>query len=83
VTELMKPVSPADGMPVEVALDVQSPSVRELLTELAALEDATRTTGVPRHERLAALAREQEIIDELHRRCPESSGPLEGLSATS
>ena len=83
MTELMKPVSPADGVPVEVALDDQSPSVRELLTELAALEDATRTTGGPRREHLAALAREQEIIDELHRRCPASSGPLEGLPASS
>ncbi len=75
MTELMKPVSPTDGVPVEVALDVQSPSVRELLTELAALEDATRTTGGPRRERLAALAREQEIIDELHRRCPDGAPP--------
>lgn len=48
-------------------------SVRELLTELAALEDAmrgpgTRGRGVGTTELLAALAREQEIIDELHRR---------------
>lgn len=56
------------------------PSVRELLTELAALEDATRTlqasVGTPTDastpERLAALAREQEIIEELHRRCPDA-----------
>ena len=73
MTELMKPVSPVDGMAVEVALDVQSPSVRELLTELAALEDATRGPGAPdagtgTTDLLAALAREQEIIDELHRR---------------
>jgi hypothetical protein len=71
MTELMKPVSPADGVPVEVALDDQSPSVRELLTELAALEDATRTSSGKRGDRQAALARQQEIIDELHRRCPE------------
>jgi hypothetical protein len=49
------------------------PSVRELLTELAALEDATRGPGAPGDgagttDLLAALAREQEIIDELHRR---------------
>ena len=49
------------------------PSVRELLTELAALEDAMRGPGAPgggveTTDLLAALAREQEIIDELHRR---------------
>jgi hypothetical protein len=49
------------------------PSVRELLTELAALEGATRGPGAPdagtgTTDLLAALAREQEIIDELHRR---------------
>ena len=55
-----------------------SPSVRELLAELAQLEDATRGLGGVRRpawtvqtpDLLAALAREQEIIDELHRRCP-------------
>lgn len=54
-----------------------SPSVRELLAELATLEDATRDLGGVRRpvwtaqtpDFLAALAREQEIIDELHRRC--------------
>lgn len=59
-------------------------SVRELLTELAALEDATRHSGgpdgvarpgAPNEELLAALAREQEIIDELHRRSPEVPPP--------
>ncbi|NYG07185.1 hypothetical protein BJ986_001672 [Phycicoccus badiiscoriae] len=54
-------------------------SVRELLTELAALEDATRgsrdsscpAATLQSTDLLAALAREQEIIDELHARCPE------------
>ena len=56
------------------------PSVRELLAELAQLEDATRDLGGARRpvwtvqtpDLLAALAREQEIIDELHRRCPDA-----------
>ena len=55
-------------------------SVRELLAELAQLEDATRGLGGVRRpvwtvqtpDLLAALAREQEIIDELRRRCPEA-----------
>ena len=71
MTELMKPVSPAGGAPVLVAVDTV-PSVRELLTELAALEDATRSASAKGRERRAALAREQEIIAELHRRCPEA-----------
>jgi hypothetical protein len=57
-----------------------SGSVRELLAELAQLEDATRGLGGVRRpvwtaqtpDLLAALAREQEIIDELHRRCPDA-----------
>ena len=55
-------------------------SVRELLTELAELEDATRGPGgatcaagtLPSTDLLAALAREQEIIHELHARCPDA-----------
>ena len=58
----------------------KSPSVRELLAELAQLEDATRGLGGVRRPRwtaqtpdlLAARAREQEIIEELHRRCPDT-----------
>ena len=54
------------------------PSVRELLTELAALEDAMRGPGARGRgagttDLLAALAREQEILDELHRR-PDGPG---------
>ncbi|GAA2167913.1 hypothetical protein [Pedococcus bigeumensis] len=76
MTELMKPVADSDAAPVGTALEGGSAaSVRELLTELAALEDATREPSAKRRERLAALAREQEIIDELHRRCPESTSP--------
>jgi hypothetical protein len=62
--------------------DPTRPSVRELLTELAALEDATRGPqgvsggfGMQTPECLTALTRQQEIIDELHRRCPEASQP--------
>ena len=58
------------------AVDGVAPaSVRELLAELASLEDATRASGAKEPDRLAALAREQEIIDELHRRCPEGTPP--------
>jgi hypothetical protein len=70
MTELMKPVSPGGSVPVIVPVGTVT-SVRELLTELAALEDATRTSSGKRGDRQAALARQQEIIDELHRRCPE------------
>jgi hypothetical protein len=68
-----------DGVPAD-APGQTSPSVRELLAELARLEDATRGLGGVRRPRwtaqtpdiLAALAREQEIIDELRRRCPDA-----------
>ena len=70
MTELMKPVSPGGSVPVIVPVGTVT-SVRELLTELAALEDATRTSSGKRGDRQAALARQQEISDELHRRCPE------------
>jgi hypothetical protein len=81
------PESPAPtglaGLGLAAAEDPTSPSVRELLTELAALEDAMRgphrsaalRPGEPNAEWRAALAREQEIIDELHRRCPEAPQP--------
>lgn len=76
MTELMKPVGPAEA-PLDVTAIAEStfPSVRELLTELAALEDATRVPSARGRERVAALAREQEIIEELHRRCPEGRQP--------
>lgn len=62
-------------------------SVRELLTELAELEDATRGPGgfpCPSGtghstDLIAALAREQEIIDELHARCPAAQLPASPL----
>ena len=75
MTELTKP-APTDGAPVAAALEAEAPAtVRELLTELAALEDATRSPGAARRECQAALAREQEIIAELRRRCPEGTPP--------
>lgn len=76
MTELTKPVGPADAAPVVASLETVGPAtVRELLTELAALEDAARAPGAKRRERLTVLAREQEIIEELHRRCPEGHPP--------
>lgn len=68
-----------DGIPL-VTTGQPGPTVRELLAELAKLEDATRGLGGVRRptwtvqtpDLLAALAREQEIIDELHRRCPDA-----------
>jgi hypothetical protein len=73
MTELTKPVSPPEDAPVGAELEGDTtPSVRELLTELAALEDAMRAPSAQGGERLAALAREEEIIDELHRRCPDT-----------
>lgn len=74
MTELTKPVVPTDRAPAVAPLEGEA-SVRELLAELAALEDATRAPGAKRRDRRAALAREQEIIDELHRRCPEAHPP--------
>ena len=64
----------------QIATGRTTPTVRELLAELAKLEDATRDLGGVRRpawtvqtpDLLAALAREQEIIDELHRRCPDA-----------
>ena len=68
-----------DGVPADAPGQTR-PSVRELLAELATLEDATRGLGGVRRPRwtaqtpdiLAALAREEEIIDELRRRCPDA-----------
>jgi hypothetical protein len=66
------------------AADSSTPSVRELLAELARLEDATRDQGGARRpswtvrtaDLAAALAREHEIIEELHRRCPGAAPPV-------
>jgi hypothetical protein len=67
-----------------------SPTVRELLAELAQLEDATRDLGGVRRpvwtvqtpDLLAALAREQEIIDELRRRCPDAHPATTSTAST-
>ena len=76
MTELTTPVGATATAPGGTAVEGSTqPSVRELLTELAALEDATRLPTARRGERVAALAREEEIIEELHRRCPEGSQP--------
>lgn len=73
--ESVRPVPPA-SLPEPATADevdeVDEPSVRQLLAELAHLEDVVRTSAssVDDPELLAALAREQVIIDELHRRNP-------------
>lgn len=63
---------PATADEVDEVDEVDEPSVRQLLAELAHLEDVVRTSAssVDDPELLAALAREQVIIDELHRRNP-------------
>ncbi|SDP43905.1 hypothetical protein SAMN04489867_2462 [Pedococcus dokdonensis] len=80
MTESAQAPAPPTAVPAPGVDPIEKthPSVRELLTELAALEDATRpvhwsvatAADETTPERLAALAREQEIIEELHRRCP-------------
>ena len=68
------------GAPRGSTTTPSTPSVRELLAELAQLEDATRGLGGVRRPKWtaqtpdlrAARAREQEIIEELHRRCPDT-----------
>jgi len=64
----------SEGLPGESAGE---PTVRQLLTELAHLEDVVRAAGhldgqvdqvQADAEVVAAMAREQVIIDELHRR---------------
>lgn len=71
--ESVRPMEPVSSTEVdtEESRDVE-PSVRQLLAELAHLEDVVRTAGdsVDDPAVLAALAREQVIIDELHRRNP-------------
>lgn len=73
--ESVRPVPPA-SLPEPATADevdeVDEPSVRQLLAELAHLEDVVRTSAssVDDPELLAALAREQVIIDELHCRNP-------------
>ncbi len=70
--ESVRPVPPVSLTEPATADEVDEPSVRQLLAELAHLEDVVRTSAssVDDPELLAALAREQVIIDELHRRNP-------------
>lgn len=75
MTDFLESVRPVESMyPDEVgtAAAVQ-PSVRQLLAELAHLEDVVRAAGssVDDPGVLLALAREQAIIDALHRRGPD------------
>ena len=73
---LVEAAALAESLPVADEAPAE-PSVRQLLTELAHLEDVVRTGGrvdgevddaVAEAEVIAAMAREQAIIDELHRR---------------
>ncbi|GAA2737568.1 hypothetical protein GCM10009867_25230 [Pedococcus aerophilus] len=70
--ESVRPVEPTPLTGTEAPVEAGEPSVRQLLAELAHLEDVVRAAGssVDDPEVLAALAREQVIIDELHRRNP-------------
>lgn len=70
--ESFRPVGPMSLTGADAPVEVGEPSVRQLLAELAHLEDVVRAAGssVDDPEVLAALAREQVIIDELHRRKP-------------
>ena len=60
---LTESVRPGEGV---------EPSVRQLLAELAHLEDVVRAAGYRADDPLVltAMAREQDIIDELHCRNP-------------
>ncbi|MGA8980529.1 MAG: hypothetical protein WB473_15575 [Pedococcus sp.] len=70
--ESVRPVRPLSLMGPVRPDEAVAPSVRQLLAELAHCEDVVRAAASPVDdpEVLAALAREQDIIDELHRRNP-------------
>ncbi len=78
MTDFLESVRPVEPMPAQGggAADTRDgatePSVRQLLAELAHLEDVVRAAGTSLDdpEVLAAMAREQTIIDELHHRNP-------------
>lgn len=82
MTDFLESVRPMEPGPAAEALSdhlAAEPTVRQLLAELAHLEDVVRTAGhLDGHvdqvqadaEVVAAMAREQDIIDELHRRAP-------------
>ncbi|GAA4728404.1 hypothetical protein GCM10025782_28990 [Pedococcus ginsenosidimutans] len=82
MTDFMESVRPMESVPLagEPVEELSAePTVRQLLAELAHLEDVVRTGGhldgqvdEARAEAdvVAAMARQQVIIDELHRRAP-------------
>lgn len=75
MTDFLESVRPVQPLSLTESVrpdEAVEPSVRQLLAELAHLEDVVRTAVSPVDdpEVLAALAREQDIIDELHRRNP-------------
>ncbi len=75
MTDFLESVRPVESLPLDEAgiAAAVPPSVRQLLAELAHLEDVVRAAGasVDDPDVLLALAREQAIIDELHRRGPD------------
>jgi hypothetical protein len=82
MTDFLESVRPMESTPFVDELPEQAPaepSVRQLLAELAHLEDVVRAAGhldgvvdqaQADAEVVAAMARQQVIIDELHRREP-------------
>jgi len=82
MTDFLESVRPMESTPLVDELQEQlpaEPSVRQLLAELAHLEDVVRAAGhldgqvgeaQAEAEVVAAMARQQVIIDELHRRAP-------------
>ncbi|MEO5981070.1 MAG: hypothetical protein ABIQ13_02025 [Pedococcus sp.] len=69
---LTESVRPGEGGEPSVRQLLAEPSVRQLLAELAHLEDVVRAAGYRADDPLVltAMAREQDIIDELHCRNP-------------
>jgi hypothetical protein len=82
MTDFMESVRPMESVPLagDLAEELPAePSVRQLLAELAHLEDVVRTGGhldgqvdeaQAEADVVAAMARQQVVIDELHRRAP-------------
>lgn len=68
--ESVRPVEPLTPIESGTSTALGGLSVRQLLAELAHLEDVVRAGTVDDPDVLAAMAREQVIIDELHRRNP-------------
>jgi hypothetical protein len=75
MTDFLDTVRPVEPTPSTEPVPLQQPvepSVRDLLAELAHLEDVVRASGssVDDPDVLEALAREQAIVEELRQRNP-------------